>query len=67
MAQIASDFRCRTGPFRAKKFANHEDLLAAARSHDVLLAHIFSENSVEASSGMRAHMTESFMQTLAAN
>ena len=67
MAQIASDFRRRTGPFRAKKFANHEDLLAAARSHDVLLAHIFSENSVEASSGMRAHMTKSFLQILAAN
>lgn len=67
MAQIASDFRRRTGPFRSKKFANHEDLLVSARSHDVLLSHIFSENSVEASAGMRAHMTESFMQTLAAN
>ena len=67
MAQLASDLRRRTGPFRAKKFANHEDLLAATRSHDVLLAHIFSEISAEALSGMRAHMTESFMQTLAAN
>ncbi len=67
MAQIASDFRRRTGPFRAKKFASHEDLLASARSHDVLMSHIFSEDSGEASAGMRAHMTESFMQTLAAN
>ena len=67
IAELASDFRRRTGPFRAKKFANPEDLMASARSHEALIASIFSEDSKEANDGMRAHMTASFMQTLAAN
>ena len=67
MAEIASDFRRRTGPFRAKKFATREDLLASAQSHQVLIDDIFSEDSATASKGMRSHMTESFMQTLKAN
>jgi len=67
MAGLASDFRRRTGPFRAKKFASHEDLIASARSHEDLIAGIFSEDSKTASDGMRAHMTVSFLQTLAAN
>jgi DNA-binding GntR family transcriptional regulator len=67
MAEIASDFRRRTGPFRAKKFATKADLTASARSHEGLIANIFSADSKAASDGMRAHMTASFMQTLAAN
>lgn len=35
--QMASDFRRRTGPFRAKKFATKADLIASAHSHDELL------------------------------
>lgn len=67
IADIAADFRRRTGPFRAKKFASKEDLIASARSHEDLIASIFSEDSKAASDGMRAHMTASFIQTLAAN
>jgi DNA-binding GntR family transcriptional regulator len=67
IAEIAADFRRRTGPFRAKKFATHEDLVASAQSHEELLSGIFSEDSQAASKGMREHMTASFMQTLAAN
>ncbi|MDJ0826091.1 MAG: GntR family transcriptional regulator [Rhodobacter sp.] len=67
IAELASDFRRRTGPFRAKKFATHEDLIASAKSHEELLSSIFSEDSQTASKGMRDHMTASFMQTLAAN
>ena len=67
MAEMASDFRRRTGPFRAKKFASQEDLLASAQSHQALIDDIFSEDSVTASKGMRSHMTESFMQALKAN
>ncbi|WP_224814312.1 GntR family transcriptional regulator [Hasllibacter sp. MH4015] len=67
MAEIASEFRRRTGPFRAKKFASSQDLIASARSHEELIASIFSEDSNEASDGMRAHMAASFKQTLAAN
>jgi len=66
MAELASEFRRRTGPFRAKKFAGPEDLLASARSHEKLIALIFSEDSEAASNGMRAHMADSFRQTLAA-
>lgn len=66
-AALAADFRRRTGPFRAKKLATRADLLASARSHEALIASIFSKNSDTASDGMRAHMTESFLQTLAAN
>lgn len=65
MAGIAQEFRHRTGPFRARKFAAKADLLASAHSHDALIADIFSENSTTASEGMRAHMRASFLQTLA--
>ncbi len=67
MAEIAIEFRRRTGPFRAKKFATHADLLASAHSHAELISLIFSEDSDAASNGMRAHMAESFRATLAAN
>lgn len=67
IAEMASDFRRRTGPFRAKRFATHADLIASAKSHESLIAGIFSEDSKAASDGMRAHMTESFLQTLAVN
>ncbi|WP_435138817.1 GntR family transcriptional regulator [Pseudopelagicola sp. nBUS_19] len=67
MADIASEFRKRTGPFRAKKFATNEDLVRSAESHQSLIDNIFSEDSTTASNGMRSHMTESFMQTLKVN
>jgi DNA-binding GntR family transcriptional regulator len=65
MAGLASDFRRRTGPFRARKFATKADLIASAKSHEPLIAGIFSEDSKVASDGMRAHMTASFLRTLA--
>ncbi|MGX9355181.1 GntR family transcriptional regulator [Roseobacteraceae bacterium S113] len=67
MAEIASEFRQRTGPFRAKKFANTEDLMASAQSHRELIDSIFSEDSAQASNGMRDHMATSFLQALKAN
>jgi DNA-binding GntR family transcriptional regulator len=67
MAELAADFRRRTGPFRAKKFATKADLIASAHSHQALIESIFSEDSKTASDGMRAHMTASFLQTLALN
>lgn len=67
IAEIASEFRHRTGPFRAKKFASREDLLDSAKSHYALIDDIFSQDSGTASKGMRDHMTESFIQTLRAN
>jgi DNA-binding GntR family transcriptional regulator len=67
MAEIASEFRRRTGPFRAKKFKSREDLIASAQSHQSLINDIFSEDSITASKGMRDHMTTSFMQTLRVN
>ncbi|MEQ8658609.1 MAG: GntR family transcriptional regulator [Hyphomicrobiales bacterium] len=65
--QMASDFRRRTGPFRAKKFATKADLISSAKSHDELLEKIFSANSNDAFDYMRKHMEESFMRVLAAN
>lgn len=67
IAEIASEFRRRTGPFRAKKFESREDLIASAQSHQSLIDDIFSEDSTTASKGMRDHMTTSFMQTLRVN
>ncbi|GAB5511425.1 MAG: GntR family transcriptional regulator [Hyphomicrobiales bacterium] len=67
MQELASDFRRRTGPFRAKKFATADDLVASAHSHEDLLEKIFSADSDLASEGMRKHMTDSFMRVLAAN
>jgi len=65
MAELAADFRRRTGPFRARKFATTADLIASAQSHESLISGIFSEDSKTAAEGMRAHMTASFIQTLA--
>lgn len=67
LADLAADFRRRTGPFRAKKFASRDDLIASAHSHENLIAGIFSADSHMASEGMRAHMTASFLQALAMN
>ena len=67
LASIAAEFRHRTGPFRAKKFSDKDELIASAESHEELIASIFSENSADASDRMRAHMTASFIRTLAAN
>ncbi len=67
MAEIASEFRNRTGAARAKKFSKPEDLLASAKSHEKLIALIFSEDSNAASDGMREHMARSFRETLAVN
>lgn len=67
MAEIAAEFRQRTGPFRAKKFAGVEDLIASAQSHQALIDSIFSEDSAQASNGMRNHMATSFLQALKAN
>lgn len=67
MADIASEFRRRTGPFRAKKFGTRQDLITSAKSHQALIDDIFSEDSLTAARGMREHMTASFMQALRAN
>ncbi|MYF90010.1 MAG: GntR family transcriptional regulator [Boseongicola sp. SB0676_bin_33] len=67
IAEIASEFRRRTGPFREKKFDTRDDLLASARSHEELINDIFSEDSATASRSMRSHMTASFLETLKAN
>jgi DNA-binding GntR family transcriptional regulator len=64
---LAVDFRRRTGPFRAKKFATRDDLIASAKSHEELLQTIFSADSERASDGMRRHMTASFLRVLAVN
>ena len=66
VAELASDFRQRTGPFRAKKFKSKADLLASAESHKSLLDSIFSADSSTADKGMRAHMSDSFLRVLAA-
>ncbi|MBO6757355.1 MAG: GntR family transcriptional regulator [Roseibium sp.] len=65
--QMATEFRRRTGPFRAKKFRTKADLIASAQSHMPLIEKIFSTDSHGADAIMRSHMTESFLQVLAAN
>ena len=67
MAELAADFRRRTGPFRARKFAEKRDLIAAAKAHDRLMRDIFSKDSATASNGMMAYMTDSLSKALAAN
>lgn len=64
---LASDFRRKTGPFRAKKLKTQADLLASVESHVDLLNKIFSGDSQIAVEVMRKHMTESFMRVLAEN
>jgi DNA-binding GntR family transcriptional regulator len=64
IAEIAAEFRRKTGPFRAKKFASKADLIASAKSHEDLIKGLFSEDSKTASDGMRTHMTASFLRVL---
>jgi DNA-binding GntR family transcriptional regulator len=64
---LAADFRRRTGPFRAKKFAGPEDLLASAESHEALLSSILGGDGGHAYEGMRAHLADSYLKALAAN
>lgn len=65
--ELASDFRRKTGPFRAKKLETQADLAASVVNHEILLAKIFSGDTQVAVDGMRQHMTESFMRVLALN
>ncbi|MCK0094120.1 GntR family transcriptional regulator [Yoonia sp. F2084L] len=65
--ELASDFRRKTGPFRAKKLETQADLVASVANHEILLAKIFSSDTQVAVDGMRQHMTESFMRVLAVN
>ena len=64
---LASDFRRKTGPFRAKKLETQADLDASVQNHEELLAKIFSDDTQVAVDGMRKHMTECFMRVLAGN
>ena len=65
VAAIATDFRRRTGPFRASKLVDRDDLIASAQSHDELLETIFSTDHVIAERGMRDHLRQSYMRVLA--
>lgn len=67
MKEMASEFRRRTGPFRARKLRTSEDLIESAQSHIPLLQTIFSADSEVAAKGMREHMAASFLQTLKYN
>ena len=62
---LASGFRQRTGPFRAKKFSTADDLIASARSHEEIIKHLFSTDSAAAASEMGQHMKNTFMSILA--
>lgn len=64
---LAADFRRRTGPFRAKKFRDPNDLVASAESHEALLASILDGDASHAYEGMRAHLTESYLKVLGVN
>jgi len=64
---LASNFRRKTGPFRAKKFRSKDDMLASANAHSILIKKIFSADSEVAVQGMREHMNDSFMRVLEAN
>ncbi len=67
MAELASDFRRRTGPSRARRFANVEDLAGSVVGHEALMATMFSQDGQVAYDGMRAHLTESYLRVLAAH
>ena len=67
ISEMAADFRRRTGPFRAKKFATADDLVASARGHDDLLETIFSSDAGVARRGMMDHMRRSYLDALAAH
>ncbi len=67
ICELASSFRRKTGPFRAKKFRTQDDLLASAKAHSILIQKIFSADSEAAVQGMREHMNDSFMRVLEAN
>ena len=67
VAELASDFRRRTGPFRAKKFATQADLRASAAGHQALLDTICSADDGTARQGMMDHVRRSYLDALAAH
>lgn len=67
IAELALDFRKRTGPFRAKRFRTRDDLIASAQSHQEIVDSIVSADRTTAEAGMRSHLSAAFLQVLAAN
>lgn len=67
MAELASEFRRRTGPSRARRLASPEDLAGSVAGHEALMQTMFSQDGQVAYDGMRAHLTESYLRVLAAH
>lgn len=65
VSELAAEFRRRTGPFRARKFATDADLAASARTHDTLLETILSADSATAQRGMMDHQRRASLAVLA--
>ena len=67
IARIAADFRRRTGPFRARKFATADDLRASADAHAQLMERILSHDPHAARTEMGEHMRRAYLDTMAAH
>ena len=67
LAELAAEFRRRTGPSRARRLAGPEDLAASVAGHEELMATMFSQDGQVAQDGMRRHLTASYLGVLAAH
>ena len=65
VGDLAAEFRRRTGPFRARKFASQADLVESAKGHDALLETILSADSAAAQRGMMDHQRRASLAVLA--
>ena len=64
---VAAEFRRRTGPFRAAKFAAQADLLSSCAGHRQLMALIFAADAEGAGENMRDHLRRVSLSVLTAN
>ena len=63
-AELASSFRYRTGPFRAKRYQTKEDLLESIETHDALVKSIIGHIDADSEASLKRRMARSYIETL---
>lgn len=64
VAELASSFRYRTGPFRAKRYRSKDDLLSSIETHAALVQTIFGAGDAESDAALRRRMADGYIEAL---
>lgn len=66
VAELASSFRYRTGPFRAKRYRTQDDLLQSIETHAALVQTIIGASDADFDAALRRRMADGYIETLGA-